>query len=67
MKEEKKQIIGHVLACGTQMMWGATFVATKVLLAREYGTDHDLRIECRNHRGMRTVFCSGGGRNIFLK
>ena len=33
MKEEKKQIIGHVLACGTQMMWGATFVATKVLLA----------------------------------
>ena len=33
MKEEKKQIVGHVLACGTQMMWGATFVATKVLLA----------------------------------
>lgn len=33
MKEEKKQILGHVLACGTQMMWGATFVSTKVLLA----------------------------------
>ena len=33
MKEQKKQILGHVLACGTQMMWGATFVSTKVLLA----------------------------------
>ena len=39
MKEEKKQIIGHVLACGTQMMWGATFVATKVLVA------HFLRVQ----------------------
>lgn len=32
MKEEKKQILGHVIACGTQIMWGATFVSTKVLL-----------------------------------
>lgn len=23
MKEEKKQILGHILACGIQMMWGA--------------------------------------------
>lgn len=33
MKEEKKQILGHILACGTQMMWGATFVSTKILLS----------------------------------
>lgn len=32
MTEEKKQITGHILACGTQIMWGATFVSTKVLL-----------------------------------
>ena len=32
MTKEKKQIAGHVLACGTQIMWGATFVSTKVLL-----------------------------------
>lgn len=32
MKEEKKQILGHVIACGTQIIWGATFVSTKVLL-----------------------------------
>lgn len=32
MTNEKKQILGHVMACGTQMMWGATFVSTKVLL-----------------------------------
>ena len=32
MTEEKKQITGHLLACGTQIMWGATFVSTKVLL-----------------------------------
>lgn len=32
MTEEKKQILGHILACGTQIMWGATFVSTKVLL-----------------------------------
>ena len=33
MTNDKKQILGHVLACGTQMMWGATFVSTKVLLS----------------------------------
>lgn len=32
MTNDKKQLFGHVLACGTQMMWGATFVSTKVLL-----------------------------------
>ena len=32
MAKDKKQILGHVLACGTQIMWGATFVSTKVLL-----------------------------------
>ena len=32
MSKDKKQILGHVLACGTQIMWGATFVSTKVLL-----------------------------------
>lgn len=32
MTEERKQIAGHVLACGTQIMWGATFVSSKVLL-----------------------------------
>ena len=32
MTNDKKQILGHVLACGTQIMWGATFVSTKVLL-----------------------------------
>lgn len=32
MTQDKKQILGHVLACGTQIMWGATFVSTKVLL-----------------------------------
>ncbi len=30
--ENRKQILGHVMACGTQIMWGATFVSTKVLL-----------------------------------
>ena len=33
MTKDKKQIWGHVLACGTQIMWGATFVSTKVLLS----------------------------------
>lgn len=33
MTNDKKQILGHVLACSTQMMWGATFVSTKVLLS----------------------------------
>ena len=32
MKTMNKQILGHILACGTQIMWGATFVSTKVLL-----------------------------------
>ncbi len=32
MTQERKQVTGHVLACGTQIMWGATFVSTKVLL-----------------------------------
>lgn len=32
MAKDKKHILGHVLACGTQIMWGATFVSTKVLL-----------------------------------
>lgn len=32
MTQERKQITGHMLACGTQIMWGATFVSTKVLL-----------------------------------
>lgn len=32
MREDQKKILGHVLACGTQIMWGATFVSTKVLL-----------------------------------
>lgn len=32
MKEEKKQMWGHLMAFFTQVMWGATFVATKVLL-----------------------------------
>ena len=32
MTEEKKQVAGHVVACGTQIMWGATFVSSKVLL-----------------------------------
>lgn len=32
MTNDKRQVLGHVMACGTQMMWGATFVATKVLL-----------------------------------
>ena len=28
MTQDKKQILGHVLACGTQIMWGATaFIA----------------------------------------
>lgn len=30
--ENRKQVLGHIMACGTQIMWGATFVATKVLL-----------------------------------
>ncbi len=34
MKKGNKQVLGHVLACGTQIMWGATFVSTKVLLNR---------------------------------
>lgn len=32
LTKEKKLVLGHVLACGTQIMWGATFVATKVLV-----------------------------------
>lgn len=32
MTQERKQITGHMLACGTQIMWGATFVSTKMLL-----------------------------------
>ena len=32
MTNDKKQVLGHVMACGTQIMWGATFVSTKVLL-----------------------------------
>lgn len=32
MTKDKRQILGHVLACITQIMWGATFVSTKVLL-----------------------------------
>lgn len=32
MTREKQRILGHVMACGTQIMWGATFVSTKVLL-----------------------------------
>lgn len=32
MTRDNRQIWGHVLACGTQIMWGATFVSTKVLL-----------------------------------
>lgn len=32
MTQKRKQITGHMLACGTQIMWGATFVSTKVLL-----------------------------------
>lgn len=32
MKMMNKQLLGHILACGTQIMWGATFVSTKVLL-----------------------------------
>ena len=32
MKTMNKQLLGHILACGTQIMWGATFVSTKVLL-----------------------------------
>lgn len=33
MINDRKKILGHVLACGTQIMWGATFVSTKVLLS----------------------------------
>ncbi|MDD2979910.1 MAG: DMT family transporter [Hespellia sp.] len=33
MTEQKKHALGHVMACGTQIMWGATFVSTKVLLS----------------------------------
>lgn len=32
MTNEKKQLLGHSMACATQIMWGATFVSTKVLL-----------------------------------
>lgn len=32
MKGNRQQILGHLMACGTQIMWGATFVSTKVLL-----------------------------------
>lgn len=32
MTEEKKKVLGHFMACSTQVMWGATFVSTKVLL-----------------------------------
>ena len=30
MTDERKKVTGHILACGTQIMWGATFVSTKV-------------------------------------
>lgn len=33
MTDEKRHALGHILACGTQFMWGATFVSTKVLLS----------------------------------
>ncbi len=33
MTKEKKIILGHLIAGSTQIMWGATFVSTKVLLA----------------------------------
>ena len=32
MTNDKKQVLGHVMACSTQIMGGATFVSTKVLL-----------------------------------
>lgn len=32
MKGNRRQILGHLMACGTQIMWGTTFVSTKVLL-----------------------------------
>lgn len=32
MTDERRKITGHILACGTQIMWGVTFVSTKVLL-----------------------------------
>ena len=32
MTQNNKKILAHILACGTQIMWGATFVSTKVLL-----------------------------------
>lgn len=33
MTNDKKKLLGHGMACGTQIMWGATFVSTKVLLS----------------------------------
>mgnify|MGYP007034122695 CR=1 FL=1 len=114
MTQDKKQILGHVLACGTQIMWGATFVSTKVLLnyfqpvevlftravlafianflstsfeteeseagicicrrrtirncslfhAGKYSPDHDLCVQRRHHRSMRTFFRSSGNRDF---
>lgn len=32
MTQNNKKFLAHILACGTQIMWGATFVSTKVLL-----------------------------------
>ena len=32
MTQNNKKILAHILACCTQIMWGATFVSTKVLL-----------------------------------
>jgi drug/metabolite transporter (DMT)-like permease len=33
MTNDKKKLLGHGMAYGTQIMWGATFVSTKVLLS----------------------------------
>lgn len=40
MTQKRKQITGHMLACGTQIMWGATFVSTKVLLQYFIPVEH---------------------------
>ena len=32
MTQNMKKILAQILACGTLIMWGATFVSTKVLL-----------------------------------
>lgn len=33
MTNDKKKLLGHGMACDTQIMWGTTFVSTKVLLS----------------------------------